>query len=58
MKSDQVLDKMPSEGPVEKRNKAVIAFTLLTGARDGALASFRLKHVNLSAGLFFRMDAR
>jgi hypothetical protein len=33
---DQVLDRLPSEGPVEKRNRAVMAFTLLTGARDGA----------------------
>ena len=51
---DQVLDRMPSDGPVEKRNRAVIAFTLLTGARDGALASFRLKHVNLSARTVFQ----
>jgi hypothetical protein len=36
---DQVLDKMPSEGHVEKPNKDVIACTLLTGARDGGLAS-------------------
>jgi len=28
---DRVLDGMPSEGPVKRRNRAVIAFTLLTG---------------------------
>ena len=37
---EQVLDRMPSNSPVEKRNRAVIAFTLLTGARDGALRHF------------------
>jgi integrase len=50
----RVLDKMPSGNPIEKRNRAVIAFTLLTGARDGALASFRLKHVGLSACTVFQ----
>jgi integrase len=50
----RVLDNMPSNGPVEKRNRAVIAFTLLTGARDGALSSFRLKHINLAARTLFQ----
>jgi integrase len=50
----RVLDTMRSSDPVEKRNRAVIAFTLLTGARDGALASFRLKHVNLPARTLFQ----
>jgi integrase len=45
---------MPSGSAVEKRNRAVIALTLLTGARDGALASFRLKHVNLPARTVFQ----
>lgn len=50
----RVLDTMPSGSAVEKRNRAVIAFTLLTGARDGALSSFRLKHVNLTARTVFQ----
>src|SRR3546814_15906124 len=29
---------------------SLVAFALLTGARDGALASFRLKHVDLLQG--------
>src|SRR3954469_20388526 len=33
------LDAMPSGNLIEKRNRAVIAFTLLTGVRDGALVS-------------------
>ena len=50
----RVLDCMPSASAVEKRNRAVVAFTLLTGARDGALSSFRLKHVNLAQGTVFQ----
>ena len=35
---------------IEKRDRAVVAFALLTGARDNAIASFRLKHSDLAAG--------
>ena len=52
-----VLSSMPAGSPIELRNRALIAFTLLTGARDGAIATFRLKHVNLPAGTLFH-DAR
>jgi len=38
---------MPSQTVLEQRNKAIFAFLMLTGARDGAVASFRLKHINL-----------
>lgn len=48
-----VLAFMPAETPIERRNRALIAFTILTGARDGALASFRLKHVNTAAQTVF-----
>ena len=40
---------MPSTTDIEKRDQAVVAFTLLTGARDSATISFRLKHVDLAA---------
>jgi integrase/recombinase XerD len=49
-----VLRVMPSTTAIEKRNRAVIAFAILTGARDGALASLRLKHVNLAARTVFQ----
>ncbi len=52
-----VLSVMPTETDVEKRNRAVIAFVLLTGARDAAVASLRLKHVDLDKGEVFQ-DAR
>ena len=48
---------MPADTVLEKRNRALIAFTLLTGARDSAIASFKLKHVDLGANSVFQ-DAR
>jgi integrase len=44
---NHVLALMPAETAIERRNRALIAFTILSGARDGALASFRLKHVDI-----------
>jgi len=32
---------------IERRNRALIAFTILTGARDSAIASIKLKHIDL-----------
>ena len=52
-----VLDIMPSSTDIERRNKALIAFTLLTGARDNAIASIKLKHVSLKEGRIYQ-DAR
>ena len=42
---------------IEKRNRALIAFTLLTGIRDSAVASLKIKHVDLIANSVFQ-DAR
>jgi integrase len=44
-----VIDAMPTKTEIEKRNRALVAFTLLTGARDSAIASMKLKHVDLLA---------
>ncbi len=52
-----VLSLMPARSEIELRDRALIAFTILTGARDGAIASFRLKHLNLGLGSLFH-DAR
>jgi integrase len=52
-----VIALMPAESPVQRRDRALIAFTLLTGARDSAIASMKLKHVNLTAGCV-EQDAR
>lgn len=52
-----VLSVMTDNSPIEKRNKALIAFTLLTGARDSAIASIKIKHVDFNADTVFQ-DAR
>jgi integrase len=49
--------KMPVGNEIERRNRALVAFTLLTGARDSAVASLKLKHVDLIAGCV-NQDAR
>ena len=38
---------MPKTTAIERRNRALIAFTLVSGARDGAIISMRVKHVDL-----------
>lgn len=42
-----VLANMPSNTDIERRNRALIAFTILSGARDSAIASMKLKHIDL-----------
>lgn len=46
-----VLSVMPTATDIDRRNRALIAFTIITGARDGALVSFRLKHVDIEQQL-------
>lgn len=53
----QVLAVMPVETDIDLRNRALIAFTLLTGTRDSATASLKLGHVNVAEGYLFQ-DAR
>jgi site-specific recombinase XerD len=52
-----VIATMPAESAIQRRDRALIAFTLLTGARDSAIASMKLKHVNLAGGCV-EQDAR
>jgi integrase len=52
-----VIATMPTGTEIERRNRALVAFTLLTGARDSAIASMKLKHVDLVAGCV-NQDAR
>jgi integrase len=52
-----VISKMPVNTEIERRNRALVAFTLLTGARDSAIASLKLKHIDLIAGCV-NQDAR
>lgn len=48
---------MPEITESDRRNKALFAFFMLTGARDGAVASLRLKHINMIDGCVYQ-DAR
>jgi len=48
---------MPEVNEIDHRNKALFAFLMLTGARDGAVASLRIKHINLIDGYVYQ-DAR
>jgi integrase len=52
-----VIQTMPAGGAIERRDRALVAFILLTGARDGATASLKMKHVDLAAGCLVQ-DAR
>jgi integrase len=45
-----VIFSMHATTDIELRDRALIAFTILTGARDGAIASLKLRHIDLVAG--------
>lgn len=41
-----VLKSMPNSTDVERRDRAIIAFALVSGARDNAIASLSMRHVD------------
>ena len=41
---------MPEQTEVQQRDRAMVAFTILTGARDGAIASLKLAHIDIGEG--------
>ena len=43
----KALFAMPHESEIEKRDRALVAFTILTGIRDSAITSLKLKHIDL-----------
>ena len=45
-----VIGTMPANSEIERRDRALVACTILTGARDGAIASLKLKHIDLDQG--------
>lgn len=53
----QTLEEMPSRTAIEMRDCALIALTLITGARISALRTLRLKHVEWDRGRLLQ-DAR
>lgn len=52
-----IISRMPCNTDIELRDRAIIAFILITGARDMAVATIKLKHIDLAAGCVF-YDAR
>lgn len=52
-----VIEQMPATTDIDLRNRALITFVLLTGARDSAAASLKLKHIDLQRNCVFQ-DAR
>lgn len=40
--------KMQADTEIARRNQALVAFTLLTGMRDGAIVTLRIKHVDVA----------
>jgi integrase len=52
-----VLDRIPPTTDICRRDRALVAFTLLTGARDHAAASMKLKHID-PVGRSVYQDAR
>jgi integrase len=51
MQIRQMVDALPTLTEIDRRDRAVIAFTILSGARDRAIVSFRLKHIDVERGL-------
>ena len=45
---------MADQSDLERRDKALFAFVMITGARVGAVSSLRLKHINLVDGFVFQ----
>ncbi len=54
---EHVLRTMPTSTPTEKRDRAIIAFCLLTGARVSAIITARLGNVDIIETVFLQ-DAR
>jgi site-specific recombinase XerD len=47
---NQVLSAMPSGTAIEKRDRALIAFTIITAARVDAIRTFKIRDVELAQG--------
>jgi integrase len=52
-----MIDALANQTDIEKRDRALVAFTILSGARDRAIVSFRLKHIDIERGLI-EQDSR
>jgi len=52
-----IIEATPSRTDIERRDRALIAFAILSGARDRAIISFLLKHIDIEHDLI-EHDAR
>jgi integrase len=50
----RAIETMPALTVFQRRDRAVMAFVILTGARDNAVASLRIRHVDLVRRLVFQ----
>ena len=50
----RVVRSMPFETPIQCRDRALVSLVALTGARDNAVASLRLKHVDVDERMIFQ----
>jgi integrase/recombinase XerD len=50
----KVIFSLPETNDIQRRDKALIAFTILTGIRDNAIASLKIKHVDIYKKLVFQ----
>ena len=48
---NRVLKAMPANTSIQRRDRALIAFTALTGMRDAATATVKLRHIDLNKRL-------
>jgi integrase len=46
-----MLEAMPKDAEIERRDHALVALAILPGARDRAIISFRLKHIDIEHGV-------
>lgn len=53
----ETLEAMPCSTEIEMRDRALVAFIVLTGARDSAVASAKIKHIDITEQSFYQ-DAR
>lgn len=51
---DALVATMPSESPVERRNRAIVSLITMTGARDDAVASLRMGDLDLDDRQLFQ----
>lgn len=51
------IDAMPVNGEIEMRDRALMAFTIVTGIRDSAICSLRLKHIDIHQRLVIQHPA-